>query len=71
MDVHAAWTCAKNGQLGSRPANDARSLFALEQTVLFTPPTRLPRMTDAPAITRYQLAEVGALLAEPARAAML
>ena len=28
-------------------------------------------MTDAPAITRYQLAEVGALLAEPARAAML
>ena len=28
-------------------------------------------MTDAPAMTRYQLAEVGALLAEPARAAML
>jgi DNA-binding transcriptional ArsR family regulator len=28
-------------------------------------------MTDAPAMNRYQLAEVGALLAEPARAAML
>ncbi|WP_346948687.1 helix-turn-helix transcriptional regulator [Dyella sp.] len=28
-------------------------------------------MSDAPTMTRYQLAEVGALLAEPARAAML